>query len=154
VALNGQVTADDFNADGIHVSRKIFKKEKPEGVWIYYGEDGKTPRLKETYENGKLHGIRTTYYPTGQKSLEETYQFNLITGPVKSYYENGKIKWQCDYRAGRQHGLYTSFYETGMMKEQGEYIANKKHKDWVEYDEQGKVIKTYTFKAGILVEDK
>ena len=41
-----------------------------------------------------------------------------------------------------------------MMKEQGEYIADKKHKDWVEYDEQGQVVKTYTFKAGILIEEK
>ena len=155
VSLNGQVvTLDEFNKEGFQLSRKTYKKEKPEGVWFHYAEDGKTPRLKETYENGKLHGLRTTYYPDGKKSLEETYQFNLITGPVRKYYENGNVEWQCEYRASRQHGLYTSFYPSGMMKEQGEYIADKKHKDWIEYDEQGKVVKTYTFKAGILIEDK
>ncbi|MEQ8423397.1 MAG: toxin-antitoxin system YwqK family antitoxin [Cyclobacteriaceae bacterium] len=155
VSLNGQTTTvDEYDEQGIQLSKKVFKKEKPDGTWVYYASDGKTPRLRETYENGKLHGLKTTYYPSGAKSLEETYRFNLITGPVRSYYENGKVKWQCEYRAGRQHGLYTSFYESGMMKEQGEYVANKKHKDWVEYDEQGKVTKIYTFRAGILQEEK
>jgi antitoxin component YwqK of YwqJK toxin-antitoxin module len=40
------------------------------------------------------------------------------------------------------------------VKEQGEYVANKRHKVWVEYDEKGKLMKTYTFNAGILVSEK
>ncbi|HRW98357.1 MAG TPA: toxin-antitoxin system YwqK family antitoxin, partial [Cyclobacteriaceae bacterium] len=155
VSLNGvSTTIDEFNEEGHRVSTKEFKKEKPDGTWTYYAEDGKTIKLKETYENGKLHGLRTTYYPSGKKALEEMYQFNLITGPVKSYYETGKVQWECDYRASRQHGQYTSYYPNGQIKEQGEYVANKKHKEWKEYDEQGNVTKILNFKAGILMEEK
>jgi len=58
------------------------------------------------------------------------------------------------YRGSRQHGLYTSYYQNGKIKEQGEYVANKKHKEWKEFDEEGTVVKTYVFRAGILIEEK
>jgi antitoxin component YwqK of YwqJK toxin-antitoxin module len=61
---------------------------------------------------------------------------------------------ECEYRASRQHGLYTQYYPTGKIKEQGSYVANKKHNEWKEYDEQGNVIKTLVFRAGILIEEK
>lgn len=81
-------------------------------------------------------------------------KFNLLTGVVKNYYEDGKLLSECLYRGSRQHGLYTSYYANGKMKEQGEYVANKKHKEWKEFDEEGNVIKTYVFRAGILIEEK
>ena len=42
----------------------------------------------------------------------------------------------------------------GQLKEQGEYVAGRKHKEWKEFDEQGKLIRTFVFNAGILVEEK
>ena len=155
VTLNGIDSKEEgFSDTGTQLYEKNFRKLKPHGTWVYFFEDGKTTKLKENYENGKLQGIRTTFYPSGNKSLEESYQINLITGPVKNYYEDGKLLSVCEYKSSRQHGLYTSFYPNGQIKEQGEYVANRKHKEWKEFDEKGNVIKTYLFKAGILVETK
>ncbi|QLH31090.1 MAG: hypothetical protein HWD62_00375 [Cyclobacteriaceae bacterium] len=58
------------------------------------------------------------------------------------------------YRGNRQHGTYTKYYPSGKIMEQGEYVANKKHKEWKEFDEEGNVVKTYVFRAGILMEEK
>jgi uncharacterized protein len=58
------------------------------------------------------------------------------------------------YRAGRQHGPYVSYHPNGKIKEQGEYVANKKHKEWKEFDEEGKLVKSYMFNAGILQKPK
>ncbi len=60
----------------------------------------------------------------------------------------------CEYRASRQHGPYTAYWPNGKVKEEGEFVANKRHKAWKEYDESGKLVKTITFKAGIIVEEK
>jgi len=144
----------EYTAEGKAIYEKSFRQGKPHGTWTFYADDGKSLKLKETYEAGQLHGLRTLYYATGQKSTEETWKFNLLTGVVKNYYEDGKLLSECLYRGSRQHGLYTSYFPNGKMKEQGEYVANKKHKDWKEFDEQGNVVKTYVFRAGILVEEK
>ena len=121
---------------------------------MFYADDGKTLTLKENYEAGGLHGIRTIYHSNGQKKVEETWKFNLITGPVKNYYEDGKLLSECEYRASRQHGAYKKYYPNGKIQEQGEYVANKRHKEWQEFDEQGNLIKTQIFRAGILIEEK
>ncbi|MBK7652142.1 MAG: toxin-antitoxin system YwqK family antitoxin [Flammeovirgaceae bacterium] len=153
-ALNGRDSKlTEYTAEGQLVFEKSFREGKPNGTWIFYAADGKTPSMKENYEDGQLHGTRTLYFPNGQKSTEETWKYNLITGPVKNYYEDGKILSVCEYRC-RQHGLYTAYYPTGKIKEQGNYVANKKHNEWKEYDEQGKVVKTLVFRAGILIDEK
>jgi antitoxin component YwqK of YwqJK toxin-antitoxin module len=73
---------------------------------------------------------------------------------VKNYYTTGELLSECGYRGSRQHGIYTSYFANGKIKEQGEYIANKKHKEWKEFDENGKLIKTQLFQAGILKSEK
>jgi antitoxin component YwqK of YwqJK toxin-antitoxin module len=148
------IREEAFTEEGKRIYEKTFRKLKPYGTWIFYAADGKTPHIREVYEKEKLHGVRTTYYPSGRKELEETYQFNLITGPVIHYYENGKMQRQSLYRAGRQHGPYVSYHPNGKIKEQGEYVANKKHKEWKEFDEEGKLVKSYMFNAGILQKPK
>jgi antitoxin component YwqK of YwqJK toxin-antitoxin module len=150
VSISGtDIEEEYFTEDGIKISIRNFRNDKPHGRWIYYKEDGKTPALSENYENGKLHGVRTRYFPNGEKSVEEMYQFNLITGPVKNYYETGKLEWECIYRGNRMHGTYTGYYPQGGIKEQGEYVANRKHGIWKEFDQTGKIISTIRYTAGV-----
>lgn len=78
----------------------------------------------------------------------------MLFGAFKNYYPSGKVESEGEYRSHRKHGLFTAYYENGQIREQGEYIADKKHKEWKEFNEQGNVIKTYIFKAGILIETK
>jgi antitoxin component YwqK of YwqJK toxin-antitoxin module len=155
VAFNGVDTREEaYTPEGKQLSEKTYHKLRPQGTWVFYGEDGKTPRLKETYENGKLHGLRITYYPSGKKQVEEPYQFNMIAGKVINYYEDGGIQSEAEYRSSRMHGLYTSYHPNGKIREQGEYVANRKHKEWREFDQNGQLTKTYVFNAGILAEEK
>jgi antitoxin component YwqK of YwqJK toxin-antitoxin module len=155
VSLNGiDMKAEEMDSMGHMVSEKSFRNKVPDGTWKYYGPDGKTLKSKEEYEKGILHGTRTVYYPNGEKQVVETYLYGLVTGLVKNYYEDGKLLSESHYRGNRQHGLYTGYYPNGQIKEQGEYVANKKHKEWKEFDEQGKLVNTYIFQAGILVGQK
>jgi antitoxin component YwqK of YwqJK toxin-antitoxin module len=136
------------------ISEKKYRNKLPTGTWVFYYEDGKTEKVKENYENGKLSGIRYEYFANGKISKEETYKFNMLNGPFKTYYENGEVEASGECKSQRRHGVFTAYYPSGKIKEQGEYIADRKHKDWNEYDEQGKIVRTFVFKAGILVETK
>ena len=148
------VTEEGFDDAGKTIYEKHYRKLRPHGIWKFYASDGKSPVLKETYVNGKLQGLRTSYFPDGEIKTEETYMYNLINGPVKNYSENGKIESVMEYRSSRPHGLFTSYHANGKVKEEGEYVAGKKHKEWVEYDEKGAQVKVYVFNAGILVGEK
>jgi antitoxin component YwqK of YwqJK toxin-antitoxin module len=136
------------------ISEKKFRNEKPHGTWTLYFPGTRIPSLKETYENGKLSGMRYTYHPSGKIAKEETYKFDLLAGPLRTYYEDGQLESLGEYRNSRKHGLYTAYYPGGKIREQGEYIADKKHKTWTDYDEQGNVKDTLVYRAGILVPQK
>ena len=140
-----------FDSLGTKQFEKHFRKGKPHGSWLLYMANGKNLSAKETYLDGQLNGLRTTYHLNGQKKTEEMWKFDMLTGPVKNFYEDGKLLSQCDFRGNRMHGLYTSYWPNGKIKEQGEYVANKKHKEWKEFDEEGKLVKSLMFKAGILI---
>lgn len=142
-----------FTETGTLLFEKYYKGGKPTGFWKYYAADGKNYVLTETYQNGRLHGPRTQYYPNGKPSAIENRQFDLITGPVKNYYEDGTLSSEGVYRANRRHGLYTAWYPNKKIKEQGLYVSNTKHKEWKFYDESGNLVKTQVFNAGRLVKE-
>src|SRR5690606_16872116 len=79
VALNGQDrTIEEFNEKGARMAEKKFRNAVPNGTWTFYFEDGKTPRIKETYSNGKLTGERYEYFPGGTISKIAMYKFGLL----------------------------------------------------------------------------
>ena len=144
---------ENFSEEGIRLSERNFRNNKPHGKWTSWQADGKTPSVIEEYENGKLHGLRTTFHPNGKKATEETWQFNLITGEVRNYYESGELEWKCLFRGSRMHGTYIAYHPNKTVKETGEYIANRKHGEWKEFDESGNLLRTTLFMAGLPVQD-
>jgi antitoxin component YwqK of YwqJK toxin-antitoxin module len=153
-AINGDWVIEEYSDTEKKIFEKRFRDKQPEGTWIFYYDDGKTERIKENYDKGKLSDTRYEYYPNGKLAKEENFKFDMLNGPFKSYYENGKIEAEGECRSNRKHGLFTAYYGNGQIKEQGEFIADRKHTEWKEYDESGNLVKTLVFRAGILVETK
>jgi antitoxin component YwqK of YwqJK toxin-antitoxin module len=155
VAANGiESTVTEYTEAGALVSEKHLKNDKPHGLWTVYHPDGKTPQTKETYLDGKLNGIRYTYYPTGKVKKEEPIKFNLLAGSVKTYFEQGTLESTGEYRSNRRHGLFTTYFSNGQIREQGQYLGDKKQGPWKEFDEKGNLMRTLIFKAGNLVETR
>src|SRR5690606_5678334 len=148
IASNGiDAEVQTFSEQGHLITEKRFRNTKLHGLSVSYYEGTKVPHIKETYTDGKLSGIRYTYYPSGKIKQEESVAFNLLVVPFKTYYENGNAETIYQYRSNRKHGLFTSFHENGKTKEQGNYVADKKHGSWKTYSTEGKLIKTTTYKA-------
>jgi antitoxin component YwqK of YwqJK toxin-antitoxin module len=153
VALNGKNrTVEEFTREGLKISEKEYLDETPQGKWTLYHVDGKTVKERLLYDKGKLHGQHVEYFTNGKKEREDEYRFGLLIGPFKTYYENGALQSEGEYKSNRLHGLFKAYHANGKVKEEGEYIAARKHKEWKEYDEQGNLLRTFNFKAGILVE--
>src|SRR5690606_29322362 len=113
-----------YDENGVLLSEEKFRNEKPHGTQVFNFPGTKTPRIKESYEEGKRMGIRYTYHANGKVATEETYKFDLLAGPSTTYYENGKIASRTEYRNSRKHGLHTAWYPNGKIREQGEYVAD------------------------------
>jgi antitoxin component YwqK of YwqJK toxin-antitoxin module len=154
ILLGYDWSQDAYDSTGAKVYEKKFRKSDPLGTWLYFHTDGKTARVRESYEAGKLSGQRTTYFSNGSPEAEETYKYGMLMGPFRNYYGDGTLRSEGEFRSGRLHGAYKGFHENGKLKEEGQYIANKKSGEWKEYDKGGNWVRSYIFKAGILSEVK
>jgi antitoxin component YwqK of YwqJK toxin-antitoxin module len=149
LALNGiDLTAEEYTEDGQLTAIKKFRNNLPHGVWLTYNEGSKVVQSKSPYENGKLNGIRLTYYSDGKIQTEEEFKADVRTGTVTTYYDTGPVESVTQYRSNRKHGPAKVYYENGLLKEEGNFAANKKHGEWKTYNDQGVLMESRLFKAG------
>lgn len=90
------------------------------GAYVYYFEDGKVI-CKGFYKKGKRHGTWTHFY------------------------ENGNPKLITEYKNGNLDGVRINFYESGKIKMKKFIKMNCPVGIWILNDEQGKLIKQYSF---------
>ena len=153
VAANGvDALRQEFTPDATLATEKRFRNDKPHGAWVYYFPGSKTPKQKEVYADGKLHGLRMTYYPSGKPKSEEIFKFNMLAGPSKTWFENGNPETLTEFRNNRRHGAFSAWHDNNVLKEEGQFAADKKHGIWKQYDAGGKLINTTTYRAGTVVE--
>ncbi len=119
-------------AEGWYVNRS------KDSVWTYFSEFDGSVRIRESYQNGNLHGIVRSYYSTGVVSEEVHWQNNIKNGAWKQFYEDGSIRLVCGYRGGMLDGSYELFYPDSTLKVRGFYLKNQKHDAWSFFDESGK----------------
>src|SRR6478609_8758805 len=69
---------------------------KGEGVWKFYGLDGKI--ISEgSYSNGAENGPWKGYYSSGKIALETTYKSGKEQGEWKEFYTNGLPRLDVNY---------------------------------------------------------
>lgn len=111
--------------------------EKKDGVW--YLKDTKTPYSGKfidyflngkmwrdgTLKNGVVDGIRTVYYPNGNKSYFRNYLNGVSEGYSEEYFPNGNLKQKGSFKNGKDDGLWQEFYSTGAIKRQSTFVNLK-----------------------------
>ncbi|MBI3134628.1 MAG: hypothetical protein HYZ14_08160 [Bacteroidetes bacterium] len=99
-----------------------FKDDKKTGEWIMYHKDGKTPRTKGMFENGRPKGAYIKYYESGVVMEEGTYANGKQSGSFVRYYENGNKAQEKTFNAeGKEEGKVVLYHENG----QPEFVYNK-----------------------------
>lgn len=85
----------------------------------------------------ELHGLWTSYYPSGKIQSEGEHRHNQRVGMYIRHYENGVVAIQGEYKDGKQHGHWIWRHKNGKKAVQGEYNNGAQVSTWLRWDENG-----------------
>ncbi len=100
------------------------------------------------YKDNKRNGETKWYYQSGKPATSYIYVMDMRSGPFESYYENGNILSKGTFKNNQYQGDYFEFYEDGKLKTTGTYKDDAKTGEWKEYAEDGRVQKQGTYADG------
>ncbi|MEX1003044.1 MAG: hypothetical protein WDZ35_13080 [Crocinitomicaceae bacterium] len=134
------------------IEEGYYKDNRKDGVWIKYHSDGKTPRLKGTYKNGRPNGPYEKIDDKGVVRESGNYSQRKMTGEFKIYNEKGILTQEKTFNPdGKEDGKVIYYYDDGsvqmeMDKKDGEiqgdavtYYPNGDVKKIVSYGPDGEV---------------
>ena len=73
------------------------------------------------WQNGKLDGRLTNYFPNGNKFLETTYKQQKPDGAMTEWFENGNKKSELSYSEGTLNGWVREWTENGVLNSEEKY---------------------------------
>lgn len=126
-------TVQYFTIKGKLVSEGKMKGKKRFGEWVYYHEKSPEVMTREFYTDGKLDGMKTTYYINGQITEEMAFVNGLKEGPNNFYSPEGVLIKELKYENDKLHGPATYYDAAGKEVIKGQYKRGKKHGLWRYY---------------------
>jgi antitoxin component YwqK of YwqJK toxin-antitoxin module len=143
-----------YHENGVLMAKGIFRSQLKDSIWSFYGPTGRIS-YKETYKNGKLHGLKTVYYvpenPEDKTVLvAKTYMYknDVIDGDVIEYFDTGIIKSKVNYVKGKPLGLLVINHPNGKPMIHERYKYGNRHGWCMAFDETGKETGRKYFKFG------
>lgn len=116
---------------------------EPETV-IKRRDDGTLSSVNQVDEEGRVNGIRVTYYPDGKTIYSKmTYEHGIRQGPSIRYYDNGQVFEHADFSDGKKQGLTRKYYKDGRLLSECEYENGIVLPGLREYDSEGNLITSY-----------
>lgn len=122
----------------------IYRSQEKDSVWTHYRPTGDLS-FKETYKNGKLHGLKTTYYgpevtPGKQIVILRKTMFanGRAHGEVVEYFPDGTVKMRGSYNRGVFDGQVKRYHPNGKIMMLERWKGRQKHGWWITYDTSGK----------------
>ncbi|WP_203292908.1 toxin-antitoxin system YwqK family antitoxin [Luteirhabdus pelagi] len=133
-----------FTIKGKQVSEGYMKGKQRVGEWLYFHKKSEAVMTREFYEEGKLHGVKTTYYPDGTKTEELSFENGEKQGPNKYYSPEGVLLKELQYENDKLNGPAKYFDADGNAVIEGQYKNGMKDGVW-KYYKDGKVEREETF---------
>ncbi len=138
------VEAKFLTQQGKTISEGQMLNQVRTGLWIYYHKNSDEVMMTETYEHGKLNGLKTIYYPNGKMAETANYLDGELHGTRKLYSEKGVVLEDLQYVKGELHGPGKFYNGKGELMSEGLYKHNKHHGTW-RYYEHGKLVREKDF---------
>jgi antitoxin component YwqK of YwqJK toxin-antitoxin module len=106
--------------------------------------DGTLSSVNQVDEEGRVNGVRVTYYADG-KTIHSKFTFShgIKQGPSVRYYENGQVFEHAGFKDGEKNGLTRKYYKNGTLLSECEYMNGKVLPGLKEYDMDGEMITSY-----------
>ena len=115
-----------------------------EGAWTYYHKASAIIMTLENYKNGKLEGLKTINFPSGNIAELTNYKNGIKEGIYKKIAENGVILEESTYLNGELNGTSTFKAPDGLVVAKGMFKQGKKVGIWLFY-ENGKIVSKDNF---------
>jgi len=133
-----------YTKKGKLVSEGEMKGKIRIGEWLYYHEKSKNIMTKEYYKNGKLDGLKITYYLNNKIAEEIQYNNGLKEGKDNYYAPSGTLLKKLIYKNDELHGPASYYDAKGNVVLEGNYKNGKKYGIWKTYKDE-KLIKEEIF---------
>jgi antitoxin component YwqK of YwqJK toxin-antitoxin module len=114
------------------------------GEWIYFQKNSNNIMTKENYVNGKLEGLKYTYYINKVLTEEILYKNGIKEGLHNYYSLEGVLLKKLQNKNNQLNGLASYYDAYGNLIIEGNYKNGKKHGLW-KYYKNGKIVKEETF---------
>ena len=115
-----------------------------EGAWTYYHKASAIIMTLENYKNGKLEGLKTINFPSGNVAEFTNYKNGIREGIYKKIAENGVILEESTYLNGELNGTSIFKAPDGLVVAKGMFKQGKKVGIWLFY-ENGKIVSKDNF---------
>jgi antitoxin component YwqK of YwqJK toxin-antitoxin module len=138
-----------FYENGRKAAEGTYVNQEKDSVWTYYSEFDGTIRIREPYQQGKLEGTVSNYYPDGAVSEEVHWKNHQREGAWKQYYTDGSLRLESKYENDSLNGPYRVYYPNSTLEVSGTYLNNRSHGTWDFYDESGSVAYSIRYEHGL-----
>ncbi|MGB0896753.1 MAG: toxin-antitoxin system YwqK family antitoxin [Flavobacteriaceae bacterium] len=130
-----------YSSKGIFLSEGQTKGKLRIGTWKSYERNTGVLVEEETYVDGKLHGVKTSYYNDGKVLQTQDFKNDLLDGKKIMYAPNGKVSSEYNFVKGKSHGKFVEYDKNGKIEKTGKYYMNKPRGVW-KYYVNGKLSKS------------
>ncbi len=134
-----ELTYVGYHPNGVMGATGNYYKSNKTGAWQYFNQFGVLERDFRYAENGKLNGITTFYFATGEIELTQQYSDDQADGYVVEYHKNGNIFREGFNLNGQAVGEWKYYYANGALSSTRYYLENELHGELASYDKIGRV---------------
>ncbi len=138
-----------FFESGDEAAHGWYVNQQKDSVWTYFSAVDGSIRIREPYEDGKLHGIVRKYYSNGQVSEEVEWIRGQKQGSWKQYYPSGAPRLSAHYADDLLNGSYKVYFSNGKLEISGELLNGRSHGTWSYFDDKGEELMILEFVHGI-----
>ena len=118
-------------------------ENKPEIV-VKRRDDGSISSVNQVNDNGRVHGVRATYYEDGKTLYsKQTFNHGKKQGPAFWYYKDGQLFKETNFEDGKRHGLTRIYYKSGSLSAEFESKHGNVLPGLKEYNEDGSLVTSY-----------
>jgi antitoxin component YwqK of YwqJK toxin-antitoxin module len=99
------------------IEEGTFKNDRKEGRWIFYYNDGMTPKTEEVFIDNRPNGEFIKYFPNGQIKERGTFSHMKYSNKLTRYNEKGIKIFEATFNdQGNEEGLVQHFYDNGNLE--------------------------------------
>lgn len=133
-----------FSCNHTSENKEVSGIDKTPNTVVKKRDDGTLSSVNQVDEEGKVHGVRVTYFADGKTIYTKfTFKHGKKHGPSIRYYNNGQIYEHASFENGEKHGLTKKYHKNGKLAAEFEYNRGIAMVGLKEYDKEGKLINSY-----------